>query len=128
MQSTMLKSKLHRVTATHADLHYEGSCAIDEDLLDAADIREDETVIAVLPFFHIYGMVVIQLYVLAMGATPLQAKASVRFSLGRFTTVEEVDSTVRVVTDVVNRLRAMSPLWDMVQAGIDLNTIQWAAH
>jgi aspartate 1-decarboxylase len=40
----MLKSKLHRVTATHADLHYEGSCAIDEDLLDAADITEYEQI------------------------------------------------------------------------------------
>ena len=44
MQRTMLKSKLHRVTATHADLHYEGSCAIDEDLLDAASIREYEQI------------------------------------------------------------------------------------
>ncbi len=40
MQRTMLKSKLHRVRVTHAELHYEGSCAIDEDLLEAADIRE----------------------------------------------------------------------------------------
>ncbi len=40
MQRIMLKSKLHRVRATHSELHYEGSCAIDEDLLDAADIRE----------------------------------------------------------------------------------------
>ena len=40
MQRTMLSSKLHRVTVTHAELHYEGSCAIDENLLDAADIRE----------------------------------------------------------------------------------------
>ena len=40
MQRTMLKSKIHRVTVTRADLNYEGSCAIDEDLLDAADIRE----------------------------------------------------------------------------------------
>ena len=40
MQRTMLKSKLHRVTVTQAELHYEGSCAIDENLLDAADIRE----------------------------------------------------------------------------------------
>ena len=40
MQRTMLKSKLHRVTVTHAELHYEGSCAIDENLLDAADIKE----------------------------------------------------------------------------------------
>jgi aspartate 1-decarboxylase len=40
----MLKSKLHRVSATHAELHYEGSCAIDEDLLDAANIREYEQI------------------------------------------------------------------------------------
>jgi len=40
MQRTMLQSKLHRVRVTHSELHYEGSCAIDEDLLDAADIRE----------------------------------------------------------------------------------------
>jgi aspartate 1-decarboxylase len=44
MQRTMLKSKLHRVTTTHADLHYEGSCAIDENLLDAANIREYEQI------------------------------------------------------------------------------------
>ncbi|HMW65209.1 aspartate 1-decarboxylase [Accumulibacter sp.] len=44
MQRTMLKSKLHRVTATHAELHYEGSCAIDEDLLDASNIREYEQI------------------------------------------------------------------------------------
>ncbi|MDD3483246.1 aspartate 1-decarboxylase [Azovibrio restrictus] len=44
MQRTMLKSKLHRVTTTHADLHYEGSCAIDEDLLEAADIKEYEQI------------------------------------------------------------------------------------
>jgi len=40
MQRLMLKSKLHRVTVTHSELHYEGSCAIDENLLEAADIRE----------------------------------------------------------------------------------------
>ena len=40
MQRMMLKSKLHRVTCTHSELHYEGSCAIDQDLLDAGDIRE----------------------------------------------------------------------------------------
>jgi aspartate 1-decarboxylase len=40
MQRTMLKSKLHRVTCTHCEVHYEGSCAIDQNLLDAADIKE----------------------------------------------------------------------------------------
>ena len=44
MQRIMLKSKLHRVHVTHAELHYEGSCAIDDDLLDAADIREYQQV------------------------------------------------------------------------------------
>ena len=44
MQRTLLKSKLHRVTTTHSELHYEGSCAIDEDLLDAADIVENERI------------------------------------------------------------------------------------
>ena len=44
MQRTLLKSKLHRVNTTHADLHYEGSCAIDENLLEAADIHEYEQI------------------------------------------------------------------------------------
>ena len=44
MQRSLLKSKLHRVTTTHDELHYEGSCAIDEDLLDAADILENERI------------------------------------------------------------------------------------
>jgi aspartate 1-decarboxylase len=44
MQRTMLKSKLHRATVTHSELHYEGSCAIDESLLEAADIHEYEQI------------------------------------------------------------------------------------
>jgi aspartate 1-decarboxylase len=44
MQRTMLKAKLHRVTTTHAELNYEGSCAVDENLLEAADIREYEQI------------------------------------------------------------------------------------
>ncbi|MDR2678818.1 MAG: aspartate 1-decarboxylase [Zoogloeaceae bacterium] len=44
MQRTLLKSKLHRVTTTHSELNYEGSCAIDENLLDAADIKEYEQI------------------------------------------------------------------------------------
>jgi len=44
MQRTMLKSKIHRATVTHSELHYEGSCAIDETLLDAANIHENEQI------------------------------------------------------------------------------------
>jgi cysteine desulfurase len=68
-------------------------------------------------------------YVLrALGRSDELAHSSIRFSIGRFTTEEEVDHAVRLLTTKVAKLRAMSPLWEMVQEGVDLNTVQWAAH
>jgi hypothetical protein len=51
-----------------------------------------------------------------------------RYGIGRFTTAEEVDAAVAQTVSHVNKLREMSPLWEMVQEGIDLKTIQWSQH
>jgi len=68
-------------------------------------------------------------YVLrALGRSDELAHSSIRFSVGRFTTEEEVDFAVQTIQSKVAKLREMSPLWEMVQEGIDLNTVQWAAH
>merc|ERR1711970_55471 len=65
-------------------------------------------------------------YVLrAIGQSEDLAHSSIRFGLNRFTTEDEVDFTVGKVQSVVNGLREMSPLWDMLQDGIDLNDIEW---
>merc|ERR1719315_720130 len=68
-------------------------------------------------------------YVLrALGAEEDMAHSSIRFGIGRFTTEEEVDYTIQRTVDEVKRLREMSPLWDMVQDGVDLKSIQWTQH
>jgi cysteine desulfurase len=68
-------------------------------------------------------------YVLrALGRSDELAHSSIRFTVGRFTTEEEIDYTVQLITRQVERLREMSPLWEMYKDGIDLNTVQWAAH
>ncbi|MBN9095552.1 IscS subfamily cysteine desulfurase [Pandoraea pnomenusa] len=64
----------------------------------------------------------------ALGRSDELAHSSIRFTLGRFSTEAEVDSVIEQVRGTVGKLRAMSPLWDMYQDGVDLNTIQWAAH
>ncbi|XP_028667834.1 cysteine desulfurase, mitochondrial [Erpetoichthys calabaricus] len=68
-------------------------------------------------------------YVLrAIGADEDLAHSSIRFGIGRFTTEEEVDYTVKKCVQHVRRLREMSPLWEMVQEGIDLKSIKWTQH
>lgn len=68
-------------------------------------------------------------YVLrALGRNDELAHSSIRFSLGRFTTVEEVDFTIRLIKEKIGRLRELSPLWEMYKDGVDLNSVKWAAH
>jgi len=68
-------------------------------------------------------------YVLrALGIGEELAHTSIRFGLGRFNTEEEVDYVADLVCDKVDKLRELSPLWEMAQEGIDLKSIQWAAH
>jgi cysteine desulfurase len=68
-------------------------------------------------------------YVLrALGRSDELAHSSIRFTIGRFTTEQDVDYAIDLLKSKVGKLRELSPLWDMHQEGIDLNTIQWAAH
>ncbi len=68
-------------------------------------------------------------YVLrAIGRNDELAHSSIRFTLGRFTTEDDVDYTIRLVKEKIGKLRDLSPLWEMHKDGINLSTVQWAAH
>jgi cysteine desulfurase len=68
-------------------------------------------------------------YVLrALGRSDELAHSSIRFTLGKYTTEEEIDYAVNLVKTKVAKLRELSPLWEMYKEGVDLNTVQWAAH
>ncbi|MCY3853623.1 MAG: IscS subfamily cysteine desulfurase [Gammaproteobacteria bacterium] len=68
-------------------------------------------------------------YVLrALGRNDELAHSSLRFTIGRFTTEEEIDYTVSLIEQAVQRLRDLSPLWEMYQEGVDLDSVQWAVH
>ena len=68
-------------------------------------------------------------YVLrALGLSDELAHSSIRFSVGRYTTEKDVDDAIALVREKVEKLRDLSPLWDMYKDGIDLNSVQWAAH
>jgi cysteine desulfurase len=64
----------------------------------------------------------------AIGRSDELAHSSLRMSIGRFTTAEDIDATIKTVTKAVEKLRALSPLWDMYKDGIDISKIEWAAH
>jgi cysteine desulfurase len=68
-------------------------------------------------------------YVLrALGRSDELAHSSIRFSIGRFTTEEDVDYAVALLVRKVGKLRELSPLWEMHQEGVDISKIEWAAH
>jgi cysteine desulfurase len=68
-------------------------------------------------------------YVLrALGRDDELAHSSIRFTLGRFNTEEEIDYAIKLLHEKIGKLRELSPLWEMVQDGVDLGTVQWAAH
>ena len=68
-------------------------------------------------------------YVLrALGREDELAHSSIRFTLGRFNTEEEIDYAIKLLHEKIGKLRELSPLWEMVQEGVDLSTVQWAAH
>ena len=64
----------------------------------------------------------------ALGRNDELAHSSLRFSVGRFTTEEDVDGAIEQVRHAVEKLRELSPLWDMYKDGVDLDSIEWAAH
>ena len=119
MFRTLLKSKIHRARVTHCELHYEGSCAIDEDLLDAADIRENEQV-------HIWdvdnGERLVTYAIRAprgSGIVSLNGSAARRAAVGDLVIIaafalvaeEKVDAVVPklVFVDEANRMKARPP-------------------
>ena len=68
-------------------------------------------------------------YVLrALGRSDELAHSSLRFSVGRYTTEAEIDFTIKKVRSAVEKLRDLSPLWDMFKDGVDLDSVKWAAH
>ena len=68
-------------------------------------------------------------YVLrALGRNDELAHSSIRFTIGRFTTEEEIDYTIQLMREKIGKLRELSPLWEMFKDGVDLNSIEWAAH
>jgi cysteine desulfurase len=68
-------------------------------------------------------------YVLrALGRSDELAHSSIRFSIGRYTTEQQIDYTIALFREKIGKLRELSPLWEMYREGVDISTVQWAAH
>ena len=63
-----------------------------------------------------------------MGRNDELAHSSIRFTLGRFTSEADIDFAIQLLKERIQKLRDMSPLWEMYKDGVDLNSVQWAAH
>ena len=63
-----------------------------------------------------------------LGRNDQPAHCTIRFTIGRFTTEEEVEYTIKLLHDKIGKLREPSPLWEMYKDGVDLDAVQWAAH
>jgi cysteine desulfurase len=63
-----------------------------------------------------------------LGVKEELAHSSIRFGIGRFTTEEQIDKTITIVKNAVRKLRDISPLWEMFQEGIDIDSIKWEHH
>jgi cysteine desulfurase len=64
----------------------------------------------------------------SLGVEDELAHTSIRFGIGRFTTEEEIDYAIKLIASKVDKLRSLSPLWEMMQEGIDLKSINWKSH
>ena len=64
----------------------------------------------------------------ALGRNDELAHSSIRFTIGRFTTEEEIDFLIKLLHEKIGKLRELSPLWEMHKEGVDLNTVEWATH
>ena len=64
----------------------------------------------------------------ALGRSDELAHSSIRFTVGRFTTEEEIEFTLQLLKQKIAKLRELSPLWEMYKEGVDISSVQWAAH
>ncbi len=134
----MLRDKLYRgLTSRFADLHVNGD--LDRGLpgnlnLSFAYVEGESLMMAIKDVAVSSGSACTSAslepsYVLrALGVDEEMAHTSIRFGIGRFTTEAEIDFAIATIGEHVDKLRAMSPLWEMVQEGIDLKSIEWSDH